>query len=344
MSDEQRGYPAMGDETCGAASEGAGAVRDAYGRRITYLRLSVTDRCNLRCRYCMPEDGVPMLRHEDILSFEELREVVAAAASLGVTKVRLTGGEPLARSGIVDLVRMVADVPGVEEVAMTTNATLLAPLAPGLRAAGLARVNVSLDTLDPDRYRRITRGGSLEDALAGLRAALDAGLSRTKVNCVLVGGFNDDEVGRVAALARDLPVEVRFIELMPLGPSATWPEARFVPAERVLEALPGAVPAGGEGVAELWQVPGWRGRVGLIRPLGHRFCAACDRIRVTSDGRLKPCLHSAQEIPLRGLHGDDLVETIRQGVGAKPREHHMSVGEGGPTASRSARTMSEIGG
>ena len=415
-------------------------TRDGYGRRINYLRLSVTDRCNLRCRYCMPEGGVPMLRHQDILSFEELREVVDAAASLGVTKVRLTGGEPLVRRGIVDLVRMLAGVPGVREVAMTTNGTLLSPLAADLRAAGLSRVNLSLDTLDPARYARITRGGRLEDALAGLHAALDAGFSGdkggageggagkggagkftpgegtpgVKVNCVLVGGFNDDEVARVAGLARDLPIDVRFIELMPLGPSANWPQARFVPAERVLEAVPDAVPVGASaaiplsgatvpdrddpdayrglsgatvpdretpdaygglsgmevpdretpdayrglsvpdvpravpppdpGVAELYQVPGWAGRIGLIRPMGHRFCSQCNRIRVTSDGMLKPCLHSAAEIPLRGLHGEALVDAIRRGIEAKPEGHHMDASDSSREGSQSARGMNEIGG
>lgn len=333
------------------------AQRDGFGRPISYLRLSVTDRCNLRCRYCMPADGVPMLRHQDIMSFEELREVTAAAASLGVTKVRLTGGEPLVRRGIVDLVGMLAQVPGIGQVTMTTNATLLAPLARNLAEAGLSRVNVSLDSLDPDRYAQVTRGGRLEDALAGLRAALDAGLPNTKVNCVLVGGFNDHEVARLAGLARDLPLTMRFIELMPLGPSVSWPQARFVPAERVLDALPGAVPVGDSvgdpGVAELYQVPGWVGQVGLIRPLGHRFCSQCNRIRVTSDGMLKPCLHSAAEIPLRGLHGEALVEAIRRGIRAKPRGHDMGLdddghfGGGGACGlrpSRSARTMNEIGG
>lgn len=344
------------------ADTGIRPVRDGYGRRITYLRLSVTDRCNLRCRYCMPADGVPMLRHRDILSFEEMREVVAAAVSLGVTKVRLTGGEPLVRRGIVDLVRMLAAVPGIAEVDMTTNGTLLSPTAADLRAAGLSRVNVSLDTLDPERYARITRGGRLEDARAGLRAALDAGFERVKVNCVLAGGFNDDEVPRLAGLARDLPVEVRFIELMPLGPSADWPQGCFVPAERVLDALPEAVRVGpgcrvplcvpavateasaDPGVAELYQVPGWVGCIGLIRPMGHRFCRQCNRVRVTSDGMLKPCLHSAAEIPLRGLHGEALVDAIRRGIEAKPEGHHMDTSQDERAVSQSARAMNEIGG
>lgn len=313
---------------------------DGEGRLIEYLRLSVTDRCNCRCTYCMPAGGVPMLRHEDILTFEELAEVVAAAATLGVRKVRLTGGEPLARRGIPDLVRMVRAVPGVEEVAMTTNATLLAPVAAELREAGLDRLNVSLDTLDAARYSALTRGGSLNDALAGLEAARAAGFSHTKVNCVLMGGVNDADVPRLAELARTEPIDVRFIELMPMGPCAGWPKARFVPAETVLDAVPGLEPLRRDGVAELWHAPGWAGNVGLIRPMSHRFCDGCSRIRVTADGRLKPCLHSAAEIPLRGLHGEALLAELRRGIAAKPAYHHMD----NDHASQSARDMNEIGG
>lgn len=313
---------------------------DGEGRLIEYLRLSVTDRCNCRCTYCMPAGGVPMLGHRDILSFEELTEVVGACAQLGVRKVRLTGGEPLVRRGLPELVRMIRAVPGVEELAMTTNATLLAPVAAELHHAGLDRLNVSLDTLDAARYAELTRGGSLEDALAGLAAARDAGFSRTKVNCVLMGGVNDADVPRLAELARTEPIDVRFIELMPMGPCAGWPKARFVPAETVLEAVPGLVPLRRDGVAELWHAPGWAGNVGLIRPMSHRFCDGCSRIRVTADGRLKPCLHSAAEIPLRGLHGEALLAELRRGIAAKPAYHHMDQDH----ASQSVRDMNEIGG
>lgn len=313
---------------------------DGEGRLIEYLRLSVTDRCNCRCTYCMPAGGVPMLGHKDILSFEELTEVVSACAQLGVRKVRLTGGEPLVRRGLPELVRMIRAVPGVEELAMTTNATLLAPVAAELHHAGLDRLNVSLDTLDAARYAELTRGGSLADALAGLAAARDAGFSRTKVNCVLMGGVNDADVPHLAELARTEPIDVRFIELMPMGPCAGWPKARFVPAETVLEVVPGLVPLRRDGVAELWHAPGWVGNVGLIRPMSHRFCDGCSRIRVTADGRLKPCLHSAAEIPLRGLHGEALLAELRRGIAAKPAYHHMDRDH----ASQSARDMNEIGG
>ena len=313
---------------------------DGQGRSIEYLRLSVTDRCNCRCEYCMPAGGVPMLRHSDILSFEELAAIVRAAAELGVRKVRLTGGEPLVRRGVVDLVRMIAEVPGVEELAMTTNATLLAPMAADLKAAGLLRLNVSLDSLRPERYEQITRGGSLADALAGLEAARDAGFTHTKINCVLLGGVNDDELPDVAALANNDPVDVRFIELMPIGPAAKMARGSFVPAEKVLEALPCLEPCGRDGVAELYRMEGWAGRVGLIRPMSHKFCDGCSRIRVTADGRLKPCLHSAAEIDLRGLGHEELLCALRTGVAAKPKYHRLDEGR----ASDSARDMNEIGG
>ena len=322
-------------------------MRDAQGRRIGYLRLSVTDRCNCRCAYCMPADGVPMLSHDDVCSFEELARITEACCELGVSKVRLTGGEPLVRRGLPGLVRMLREVPGVRELAMTTNATLLAPVAAELRAAGLDRLNVSLDSLRPERYAAITRGARLDDALAGLRAAGDAGFTGTKVNCVLMGGVNDDEVADIAALARDQPVDVRFIELMPIGPAARWPRARFLPAEAVLEAVPELEPVASDdvgptrdGVAELFSAPGWVGRVGLIRPMSHRFCAGCTRIRVTADGRLKPCLHSADEVSLRGLGGRELREALLAGIALKPALHDMD----GTHASESARAMNEIGG
>ena len=315
-------------------------MRDEFGRDIRYLRLSVTDRCNCRCVYCMPDNGVPMLSHADILSFEEMRDIVAAAASLGVRKVRLTGGEPLVRRGIVDLVGMVAAVPGIDEVDMTTNATLLAPVAASLRGAGLTRLNVSLDTLNAARYKAITRRGTLADALAGLEAAYDAGFANTKINCVLIGGVNDDELRPLAELARDRDLTVRFIELMRMGECAGWPKGRFISADEVLSAVPELVRAGGQGVSELYQAPGWKGSVGLIRPMTHRFCSSCDRIRVTADGSLKPCLHSAAEVNLRGLSGQDLVEAIRAGIAAKPRGHRMDNGR----ASDSLRAMNEIGG
>lgn len=315
-------------------------MKDRYGRTIKYLRLSVTDLCNCRCVYCMGENGVPRLPHSAILSFEEIEEIVRAAVSLGVTKVRLTGGEPLVRRGIDELVRRLRGIEGVEELAMTTNGARLAEYAARLKSAGLDRLNVSLDTLDPEKFRRITRIGSLSDTLAGLDAARSAGFTRIKLNTVLMGGVNDDEIAEIAALAKDGAFDVRFIELMPIGECTDWDRRRFLPAERVLEYLPKGERVPSDGVAELWRPAGFRGTVGLIRPLSHRFCADCDRIRVTADGCLKPCLHSAREIPLRGKHGEALVRTIAEGMQTKPREHHMADGH----ASESRRGMNRIGG
>ena len=315
-------------------------MKDRYGRTIKYLRLSVTDLCNCRCVYCMGENGVPRLPHSAILSFEEIEEIVRAAVSLGVTKVRLTGGEPLVRRGIDALVRRLRGIEGVEELAMTTNGARLAEYAEALKKAGLDRLNVSLDTLDPEKFRRITRIGELRDTLDGLDAARRAGFERIKLNTVLMGGVNDDEIAEIAALAKDGAFDVRFIELMPIGECTDWDRRRFLPAERVLEYLPKGERVPSDGVAELWRPAGFRGTVGLIRPLSHRFCADCDRIRVTADGCLKPCLHSAREIPLRGKHGEALVRTIAEGMQMKPREHHMADGH----ASESRRGMNRIGG
>lgn len=315
-------------------------MKDRYGRTIKYLRLSVTDLCNCRCVYCMGENGVPRLPHSAILSFEEIEEIVRAAVSLGVTKVRLTGGEPLVRRGIDELVRRLRGIEGVEELAMTTNGARLAEYAARLKSAGLDRLNVSLDTLDPEKFRRITRIGELRDTLDGLDAARRAGFERIKLNTVLMGGVNDDEIAEIAALAKDGAFDVRFIELMPIGECTDWDRRRFLPAEQVLEYLPKGERVPSDGVAELWRPAGFRGTVGLIRPLSHRFCADCDRIRVTADGCLKPCLHSAREIPLRGKHGEALVRTIAEGMQAKPSEHHMADGH----ASESRRGMNRIGG
>ena len=314
-------------------------MRDGYGRDISYLRLSVTDLCNLRCVYCMPAGGVEKRRHEDVLTVEELEEIAQSAGRCGIRKIRLTGGEPLVRRGIVDICARTAAAPGVEEVCMTTNGLLLPKMAVELRRAGLRRVNISLDTLSPELYRELTRIGSVDDAVAGLKAALD-NFETVKINAVLIGGGTDAEIPRLVALTRELPVEVRFIELMPIGECAHWPKERFIENSSVLEAVPELTPCGSSGVARLYTLPNARGRVGLISPLSSHFCPECNRIRITPDGRLKPCLHSAQEIELRGLHGAELDAKIREGICAKPMRHHLSA----VSPSESLRGMSRIGG
>ena len=314
-------------------------MKDQYGREITYLRVSITDLCNLRCRYCMPE-GVCRKRHEDILSFEEITEIVTAAAELGIQKVRITGGEPLVRRGCVELCRMVAAVPGIREVDLTTNGVLLEEYADGLRAAGVRRVNVSVDSLDPAKYAHITGGGQLYRALAGVRAARDAGLSPIKLNCVLIGGFNDDEIEAFVELTRQAPLELRFIELMPMG-GRFGPEA-YLPVSTVLERVPSLAPLPDNGgVARLYRLPDGLGRVGLISPISRHFCATCNRLRLTSEGALKPCLHSGREIVVRGLHGDELTEAIRGAILSKPRKHGAldAAHESG-----AGRSMNTIGG
>ena len=314
-------------------------MRDGYGRDINYLRLSVTDLCNLRCVYCMPAGGVEKRRHEDVLTVEELEEIAQSAGRCGIRKIRLTGGEPLVRRGIVDICARTAAAPGVEEVCMTTNGLLLPKMAAELRRAGLKRINISLDTLSPERYRELTRVGNIEDAVAGLRAALD-NFETVKINAVLIGGSSEPEIRQMVNITKDTPLELRFIELMPIGECAHWPKERFLANSAVLEAVPELTPCGTSGVARLFTLPDAKGKVGLISPLSSHFCPECNRIRVTPDGRLKPCLHSAQEIELRGFHGAELDAKIREGICAKPMRHHLSA----VSPSESLRGMSRIGG
>ena len=315
-------------------------MKDSFGRTIDYLRLSVTDRCNYRCTYCMPEAGVCKRAHAEILSIEELYEIAAAAVRCGVKKLRLTGGEPLVRRGILELCRMLRSLPGLETLTMTTNAGLLAPVARELKDAGVDRLNISLDTLDAARFAAITRRGRLDDALAGLRAAKEAGFTNTKINAVLLGGVNEEDIAPLAALTKDEDISVRFIELMPMGECAHWPAARFLPADAVLRVLPELTLVDTDGVAERYRLPGARGTVGLIRPMSCKFCSRCSRLRVTADGKGKPCLHSGEELSLRGLHGAALEAAIRDAAMKKPAAHALDAAH----PSRAARDMNEIGG
>lgn len=312
-------------------------MRDGFGREVDYLRLSVTDLCNYRCQYCMPAEGVCKREHGEILRVEECVEIVRAAADCGIKKVRLTGGEPLVRRGILDICRGIAAIPEIGELCLTTNGSLLPRLAVPLREAGVDRLNISLDTLNPDRFRAVTRTGELKQVLDGIAAAEKAGFTGLKLNAVLMKGFNDDEICGLVDLARRYPVEVRFIERMPVGEG---PNARFLSAGAVLEACPDLRPAAGSGVARRYRPPGGRGLVGLIEPMSRPFCAGCNRVRVTADGRLKPCLHSGRELPLRGLRGEELRRAIERGIAAKPEGHHMT--ETG--RSEAGRTMNRIGG
>jgi len=324
---------------------------DAFNRPISYLRVSVTDRCNLRCLYCMPPEGVPYRTHEEILRYEEIETVVRAAASLGITKVRITGGEPLVRKGLAGLVAMIARIPGIDDLAMTTNGTLLARYAEELKAAGLKRVNVSLDTLRPERFRRITRLGELSDTLEGIAAAKEAGLVPVKINTVVVRGMNDDEVVDFARLTVEGDWHVRFIEVMPLGGNAAWVGDGYVSAEEMQrriqselgELVPAKMAVGGS-PARYYRLAGARGTIGFITPISEHFCYQCNRLRLIADGKLRPCLLSDYEIDLRaplrqGATIEEIKRLIVEAVRAKPERHHLSEG-----ILPQGRTMSEIGG
>ena len=314
---------------------------DKFGREITYLRLSVTDLCNLRCRYCMPEEGVPKKDHAAMLTEDEMILAVEAAASLGITKLRITGGEPLVKKNILSICRRAARVPGVREVCMTTNGIRLPELAVPLREAGVRRLNISLDTLDGEKYAQITRCGVLSDALAGIHAALAAGYDKIKLNAVLIGGFNDDEIEEMAKLTLRYPLDMRFIELMPIGENGFGKEA-YLPYTEVLRRLPELMPLPGEGgAAKLYRLPGALGNVGLISPVSAHFCSGCNRLRLTADGKLKPCLHSSAEYPIKGLDKAGMTAVMREAILGKPEWHGLL---DYANRSQSARSMNRIGG
>ena len=315
---------------------------DQYGRNITYLRLSVTELCNLRCRYCMPEDGVCKKKHEDMLTEEEMLSAIRASASLGIRKLRITGGEPLVKPNLVSLCAQASQVDGIEELCLTTNGVLLPSLAKPLHAAGARRLNISLDTLNEEKFHYITRIGKLSDVLRGIDAALEAGFEKIKINAVLIGGFNDDEIVDLASLTKRLPVDVRFIELMPMYDSGDFGPEAFIPYTKVTETLPEleSLPADGS-VARLYRLPDAQGNIGLISPVSAHFCKECNRIRITCDGKIKPCLHSPDELSLKGLSEDEMREQLREAIFFKPQWH----GELSYTArSRSKRNMNQIGG
>jgi len=315
---------------------------DQLGRNITYLRISVTDKCNLRCRYCMPEEGVCKKEHMDMLTEDEIITAVEAAAVLGIKKIRITGGEPLVKKNIVSICRRTAAVEGIEEVCLTTNGILLPQLAKPLKEAGVKRINLSLDTLDAQKYAYITRIGRLDNFLAGLDAAFEAGFEKIKINAVLIGGFNDNEIVTLADLTRRYPVDMRFIEMMPMYDSGDFDEKAFIPYTRVLDQLPNAEPVAQDGgVAKLYRLPGAKGNIGLISPVSAHFCGNCNRLRLTADGKLKPCLHSADEYSLKGLDFEGMKAVLEQAIWNKPAWHgdldalHRS---------QAGRNMNQIGG
>ena len=317
-------------------------MTDSFGRNITYLRLSVTERCNLRCRYCMPEDGICKKQHAEMMTEDEMIQAVEAAAALGITKLRITGGEPLVKKNIVSICKRAAQVPGIREVCVTTNGSLLPQLAMPLKEAGVTRINMSLDTLDPEKYAYLTRRGTLDQALAGLEAALQAGFEKIKINAVLIGGVNDSEIPALAGLTCKYPVDVRFIELMPMYDSGDFSQEAFLPCDAVLKRLPELVPAEPDGgVARLYRLPESQGSIGLIRPVSDHFCQTCNRIRLTADGKLKPCLHSPMEFPIKGLDLCGMEQQLQTAICAKPSWHGELSCE---SRSHAGRNMNQIGG
>ena len=315
---------------------------DSYGRSITYLRLSVTELCNLRCRYCMPADGVSKLRHKDMLTEDEMIMAVETAAALGVKKLRITGGEPLVKKNIVSICRRAAAVDGIKDLAITTNGVLLPELGKELKDAGVNRLNISLDTLDAEKYAYITRIGTLDKAMEGIETAIALGFEKVKLNAVLIGGFNDDEIRPLAELTKKYPLDMRFIEMMPMYDSGDFKEASFIPGTRVLEVLPELEKAEQDGgVAKLYRLPGAMGNVGLISPVNAHFCGTCNRIRLTADGKLKPCLHSNVEHNIKGLDREAMMQQFKTAIWNKPQWHgEMSATE----RSQAGRNMNQIGG
>lgn len=321
---------------------------DQFGRRIEYLRISVTDRCNFRCAYCMPVEGLPWLPREDILSYEEITEIVRQLAPLGVNRLRITGGEPTIRPQLATLIAMLRELPGIQDIALSTNGVKLPDMAAELKSAGLDRVNMSADSLRPDRIREIARRSITFSPIDAATAAERAGLGPVKINTVVMRGINDDELEDFARLTLEHPWHVRFIELMPVGEMAELTFDRVVPSDEILARLSSiaplvadAGPARGNGPAAYYRFAGAPGSVGVITPMSHTYCGDCNRVRLTADGRLRTCLYGEEEVNFRDAlrAGEALAPLYAAALATKPREHsllQMKVG--------GLRALSQIGG
>lgn len=323
-------------------------LRDGFGRSIEYLRISVTDRCNFRCRYCMPAAGLEWLPKSDILSYEEITQVVRELAPLGLRRLRITGGEPTLRPQLELLVGMLRSIPGIEDISLSTNGVRLPELAGSFRKAGLDRVNMSADSLRPDRIRQISRRNIDFDPIAAATAAEQAGLSPIKINVVVMRGINDDELRDFARLTIEREWHVRFIELMPVGEMRELTWDHVVPSEEVLRQLeeiaplePAAGPARGNGPARYFRFADARGTVGVITPMSHTYCGSCNRVRLTADGRLRTCLFGEDEVDLRSplREGLPLEPFFRSALSSKPKEHHLLQMQVG-----GLRALSQVGG
>lgn len=324
---------------------------DTFRRDINYLRISVTDRCNLRCRYCMPEDGIDKKLHSNILDFEDMARLVKIATSIGIRKIRLTGGEPLVRKNLTHLVSYISNIPVIDDIAITTNGMLFTDLADELKAAGLDRVNFSLDTLQADRFKYITRLGELQKVKAAIHKALELDLTPVKINTVVIKGFNDDELLEFADLAYKLPVHIRFIEFMPVGDLLYWHKERVMTVEEIRAQIESKYPLApakfikGNGPAKYFKFEGGLGSIGFISPMSNHFCSECNRIRMTAEGKLRGCLYDKREIDLKqallnGASDEELKQLFIKAVNLKPDEHHMEKGWG----EDNQRKMYQIGG
>lgn len=311
------------------------SMTDAHGRRIDYLRLSITDRCNLRCRYCMPAQGVPKLRHDEMLSYEELSRITRLLVGMGISKIRITGGEPLVRKDVLHFCGDIARIAGIRSVSLTTNGVLLDRFAEGLLEAGIQRINISLDSLDPRKYASITGKDCFDQVWRGVLKASDAGLSPVKLNAVVMRGVNDDEIEDLARLTFRYPFHVRFIELMPV--KGDEEDSLFVGSDEIIGRLSAMGPLSpvnsshSNGPARHYQFHGAAGKIGIISPVSHHFCPACNRLRLTADGKLRTCLFAANETDLRsslrdGASDSDILEKVREAVLAKPEKHALAPG------------------
>jgi cyclic pyranopterin phosphate synthase len=328
---------------------------DNFNRDINYLRVSITDRCNLRCIYCMPKDGLSLIGHDDILHYEEILRIIRAAVKNGIKKIRITGGEPLVRRGIVDFIASVKGIPGIEDISLTTNGILLSDFAENLFNAGVQRINISLDSLDPEKYKQITRGGDLASVLKGIDEVLKIGFSPIKINTVSIKGFNDDEILNFAKWSIEKPFQIRFIELMSLGSTDLNRDTQYLPnriiEERIRQSY-GLEPVDElrnqtHGPARIFKIPGGAGEIGFISPVSHHFCNSCNRLRLTADGHIRACLLSDAEIDLKGVlredcNDDQLASLISEAIAKKPQGHDLDCDDA--NIKKCVKDMSAIGG
>lgn len=312
-------------------------MKDGYNRKINYMRLSVTDKCNFSCAYCKADDCTSNC---ELISFDELYNISKAAVDCGINKIRITGGEPLVRDGIIDFCSRLSKLQGLNELTMTTNGYLLKEYAYDLKKAGISRLNISMDTLNKDKFKSITNVDGLSRVLEGIDEAIKCGFDDIRINVVLIGGFNDDEIIDFVNLTKDHPYFIRFIELMPIGVCKNWSDNFFITSDKVLEIVKDLKRVSFNGVAETYKIDGFKGEVGLIRPMTNKFCDVCNRIRVTANGKLKPCLHSSVEYDLHNLSTEQLIKTILEAIANKPQSHNLN----SSCFSETNRYMNEIGG